>query len=228
MDLQARPRDRQASAGASDPAARPRAPAPLRCDGAGARRALESLREAGHEGAVVPTIFRARCSWPSPAALGLGGPRGPFHEIEVQGKGIRVTAWIAQSRSSFARSTRHPIPGTLRPWPSTGPGVRPDAGRGPSSKAGGRLGAGTRPQSGAIGLEKHGKQWPWRGHDEVAHAIMLSGDWEAATTAWDSALKARHGPKRMALFYRSLTAHLAGDHERRCRLHHPHQLGWTR
>ena len=43
---------------------------------------------------------------------------------------------------------------------------------------------------------------------------MLSGDWEAATTAWDSALKARHGPKRMALFYRSLTAHLAGDHER--------------
>ena len=55
---------------------------------------------------------------------------------------------------------------------------------------------------GQIGLEKHGKQWPWRGQrDEVAHAVMLSGDWEAATTAWDGALKARNGPKR-GTFYR--------------------------
>ena len=117
--------------------------------GAGARRALESLREAGHEGALVPTDIQSqmllaeslrRSGWVDRAwAL--------FHEIEAQGEGNpKVTAWIAQSRSSFARSTRHPIPGTSKPWPSTAPGCDRTPAR--PSKAGGRLGAGTRPQSG--------------------------------------------------------------------------------
>ena len=188
--------------------------------GAGARRALESLREAGHEGAVVPTDIQSqmllaeslrRSGWVDRAwAL--------FHEIEAQGEGNpKVTAWIAQSRSSFARSTRHPIPGTLQAVAEyRAPGGA--TGRRAWSIFEGWRKAGRWDKAakwGQIGLEKHGKQWPWRGQrDEVAHAIMLSGDWEAATTAWDSALKARHGPKRMALFYRSLTAHLAGDHER--------------
>ena len=50
------------------------------------------------------------------AALGLGGPRvGTLpRDRGARRRQSRATAWIAQSRSSFARSTRHPIPGTLQ------------------------------------------------------------------------------------------------------------------
>jgi len=188
--------------------------------GAGARRALESLAEDGHEGAVVPDDIQSqmllaeslrRSGWVDEAW-------SLFHEIKAQGENsAEVSAWVERSTASFARSTRHPIPGTLKAVAEyRAPGGA--TGRRAWSIFEGWRKAGRWDKAakwGQIGLEQHGKQWPWRGQrDEVAHAIMLSGDWEAATEAWDGALKARHGPKRMALFYRSLTAHLAGDHER--------------
>ena len=188
--------------------------------GAGARRALESLAAEGHTDAVVPDDIQSqmllaeslrRSGWVDQAW-------SLFHEIKAQAEdNPEVTAWVEKSTGSFARSTRHPIPETLKAVSEyRSPGGA--TGRRAWSIFEGWRKAGRWDKAakwGQIGLEKHGKQWPWRGQrDEVAHAVMLSGDWEAATTAWDGALKARNGPKRMALFYRSLTAHLAGDHER--------------
>ena len=188
--------------------------------GAGARRALESLEQAGHENAVVPDDLESkmllaeslrRSGWADEAWA-------MYQSIAAASDGKpSVTAWVHKSEASFARSTRHPIPGTLTAVAEyQAPGGA--TGRKAWSIFEGWRKAGRWDKAakwGQIGLEKHGKKWPWRGQrDEVAHAIMLSGDWDAATAAWDGALKARHGPKRMALFYRSLTAHLAGDHER--------------
>jgi soluble lytic murein transglycosylase-like protein len=141
-----------------------------------------------------------------------------FQELKARSdENPEIESWVRSNESSFARTTRHPIPGTLadvaayrekggatgkRAW-SIFEGWR-KAGRWDKAA-----------KWGQIGLEHHGQKWPWRGQrDAVAQAIMLSGDWKAASDAWDAALKARNGSKNLSLFYRSLTAHLGGEYER--------------
>ncbi len=188
--------------------------------GSGARQGLDALREAGHAGAVIPDDLSSRMALAESLRRSgwVNEAWSLFQSLNAEAAdNPEIAAWVAKVEDSFARSTRHPIPGTLeavaayhekggatgrRAW-QIFEGWR-KAGRWDKAAKWGR-----------IGLETHGKQWPWRGQtDEVAHAIMLSGDWEGATSAWDEALTSKHGSRRMNLFYRSLTAHLAGDHER--------------
>jgi len=188
--------------------------------GAGAQLALDKLKANGIDTAVVPddeqsqmrlaTSMR-RSGWAN-AAWDL------FTDLKAQGKeNPEIAAWVRDNESSFARTTRHPIPGTLQEV------AKYNEDGGASGKRAWTIFEGWRKAGrwdkaakwGRIGMETHRKQWPWRGQrDAVAQAIMLSGDWSSASEAWDAALKARNGPKNLALFYRSLTAHLAGEYER--------------
>jgi len=188
--------------------------------GASAKSALDDLAEDGLEAAIIPDDNRSRMA----LAVSLrrsgwvGQAWAMFEEISSTTQTDPIAAqWVLDNARSFARSTRHPIPGTLAEvaaYNTTG---------GQTGKRAWTIFEGWRKAGrwdkaakwGSIGLEAHGKKWPWRGQrDSVAHAVMLTGDWAAASDAWGAALDARHGSQRLALFYRSLTAHLAGDSER--------------
>ena len=186
--------------------------------GAGAVGGLQSLQEQGYEQAVIPTDDQSRMDLAnSTRRAGWADRAWAMFEALTEDEDPKIQEWVEKSRDRFARSTRHPIPRTLatiqeyqadggangqRAW-TIFEGWR-KAGRWKKAAKWGR-----------IGLEKHADRWPWRGRkDDVAQAIMLSGDWAEATKAWDAALKARHGSVANARFYRSLTAYLSGDLER--------------
>ena len=186
--------------------------------GTGAINGLHQLREQGHEDAVLPTDPQSRMDLAnSVRRAGWADQAWAMFEELAADEDPEIKKWVDESRDRFARSTRHPIPRTLatvaeyqsengatgqRAW-TIFEGWR-KAGRWKKAAKWGR-----------IGLEKHADKWPWRGRkDDVAQAIMLAGQWEEATAAWDAALKARHGSGQDARFYRSLTAYLAGNFER--------------
>jgi soluble lytic murein transglycosylase-like protein len=187
--------------------------------GQGAMNTLVALAEAGHTAAVIPEDTQSQMALAvSLRRSGLAAEAWSlFQALSAQAEtDPEVASWVTSNTRSFVRSTRHPLPETLAEvaaYQAKGGGT---GNRAWTIFEGWRK-AGRWAKAakwGSLGLEKHGKAWPWRGQrDEVAHAIMLSGDWAAASTAWKTALKARNGPKNLALFYRSLTAYLSGDTE---------------
>jgi soluble lytic murein transglycosylase-like protein len=186
----------------------------------GALNTLEHLNDAGHLSAVVPTDPQSQMRHAvSLRRSGLAERAwAAFEGLSAQAQtDPAIAQWVKDNTRSFARSTRHPLPETLAAVAAY------QQKNGASPNLAWTIFSGWRKAGrwdkaakwGEIGLKDHGKHWPWRGsRDDVAHAIMLSGNWSAASEAWDAALKARNGPKNQALFFRSLTAHLAGDPER--------------
>ena len=186
--------------------------------GAGALNGLNQLKEQGIEQAVLPTDPQSRMDRANSVrrAGWVDQAWAMFEELAAENDPT-IAQWVEDNRDRFARSTRHPIPRTLATVKEY------QAENGATGQRAWTIFDGWRKAGrwkkaakwGQIGLERHASKWPWRGRkDDVAQAIMLSGDWEEATKAWDAALKARHGSGNDARFYRSLTAYLAGDLER--------------
>jgi soluble lytic murein transglycosylase-like protein len=186
--------------------------------GAGAASALAELRKAGHEGAVIPSDKYSRMKLAeSLRASGWANEAWThFLALEADGKNDpEIAKWAARSRPHFARRTRHFEPGAKL--------MEASYEKSPSGKKAWDIfdawrNAGNWKAAakwGKIGLEKHAKHYPWRSEKHtVAQAIMLSGDWKAASEAWGDALKSRHGSAQDARFYSALTAYLSGNTER--------------
>ena len=187
--------------------------------GAGANAALNRLHEDGHSNAVLPTDARSRMALAESLRRSGWVDEAWSHFKELEGEADsnpEIAAWIKQSAKRFERSTRHHLPRIKFNIEQYEKGNKTGAIAWAIFEDWKRAGRWDKAAEwGRIGLSDHAKQWPWRGRkDDVAHAIMLSGDFASATEAWDSALKAKHGPTRQARFYRSLCAMLAGDLER--------------
>ncbi|MAY79565.1 MAG: hypothetical protein CL930_02170 [Deltaproteobacteria bacterium] len=186
--------------------------------GAGAASALAELREAGHEDAIIPTDKYSRMKLAnSLRASGWADEAwAHFLALEEDGKNDpEIAKWAARSRPHFARRTRHFDDGAKQ--------MEASYEKSPSGKKAWDIfdawrNAGNWKAAakwGNIGLEKHAKHYPWRGEKHtVAQAVMLSGDWKAASEAWDDALKSRNGSAQTARFYMALTAYLSGNTER--------------
>lgn len=184
--------------------------------GSAATAALQQLHRAGHETAVVPSDPKSRMALATSTRRSGWTDRAwsMFQTLQSeQSSNPEVAAWVERNAQRFQVSTRHPLPR-----------IKAHIQRYENGEASGAIAwaifedwkkAGQWDQAarwGTIGLERHSKHWPWRHRkDDVAHAIMLSGDFKSASTAWASAAAAKHGPVAQSRFYCGLTAMLAGD-----------------
>jgi|GEM_PF-1762544 len=187
--------------------------------GAAAETALNQLADAGYDSAIVPSDSASRMAHTD--SLRRSGwadeAWSAFKTLEhEQPDNPDVVEWVAQQARRYERSTRHPI-ASIRANIERYEGGEKTGSLAWEIFQGWRL-AGRWDRAaawGRIGLRDHASKWPWRGRtDDVAHAVMLSGDFKAAADAWAVALKERHGSRQEAAFYEALTAMLAGQHDR--------------
>ena len=186
---------------------------------AGAMAALQELEQAGHSEAVIPSDPISRMALANSVRRSGWADRAWAMFTTLQSgsaENPKVAAWVEANGDRFARSTRHYLPRILANIEryNNGEATGPVAW---SIFEGWRNTGDWKKASewGEIGLEKHAKRWPWRGRtDDVAHTIMLSGDYPGAVKAWDRAIKARHGSAKLARFNLSLSSLLADDFER--------------
>jgi tetratricopeptide (TPR) repeat protein len=190
--------------------------------GMGAIRALDDLREAGHEAAVIPTDPQSRMALAN--SLRQSGWAAPawtaFEALEEEAAEDRAIAlWVDANRNRFIRSARRwdrPAVDQVSLYR-----VAEEAGNATPemawrifdlwSKAGQWNKA---VKWGRHGLDTHKDSRAWRSRlDEVARAEMLAGNWAESHKRWSEARAAGHGGRSNALFYGGLTGVLAGEHE---------------
>ena len=187
--------------------------------GAAAETALSQLADAGYDGAVRPSDAASRMAHAD--SLRRSGwadeAWSAFKTLEhEQPDNPAVVDWVAQKSRRYQRSTRHPLASIRANIKRYEGGDKTGGLAWEIFKGWGAAGRWDRAAIwGQIGLQEYAKTWPWRGRtDDVAHAIMLSGDFAAAANAWAVALEARHGSRQEAVFYEGLTAMLAGEYDR--------------